>query len=70
MHQNVMCGRDGTGGCSAHRIVHKIEKTRTFEMNVMQKLHIGKISNLAHIIFTYGCLYNITKSVLNGPPQI
>ena len=35
----------------------KLTKTRTFEMDVMQKLLIGKFSNLAHIIFTYGCLY-------------
>ena len=35
----------------------KLRKTRTFEMDVMQKLLIGKFSNLAHIIFTYGCLY-------------
>ena len=28
----------------------KLRKTRTFEMDVMQKLHIGKLSNLAHII--------------------
>ena len=35
----------------------KLRKTRTFEMDVMQKLLIGKFSNRAHIIFTYGCLY-------------
>ena len=35
----------------------KLRKTRTFEMDVMQKLHIGKLSNLANIISTYGCLY-------------
>ena len=35
----------------------KLRKIRTFEMDVMQKLHIGKLSNLAHIISTYGCLY-------------
>ena len=35
----------------------KLRKTRTFEMDVIQKLHIGKLSNLAHIILTYGCLY-------------
>ena len=26
----------------------KLRKTRTFEMDVMEKLHIGKLSNLAH----------------------
>ena len=35
----------------------KLRKTRTFEMDVMQKLHIGKLSNLANIIPTYGYLY-------------
>ena len=35
----------------------KLRKTRTFEMDVMQKPRIGKLSNLAHIIFTYDCLY-------------
>ena len=35
----------------------KLRKTRTFEIDVMQKLHIGNLSNLTHIIFTYGCLY-------------
>ena len=34
----------------------KLRKTRTFEMDVMQKLQIGKLSNLAHIISTYDCL--------------
>ena len=57
MHQNVNCGRGGAGGGSAHRIVHKLTKTITFEVDVIQKLHIGKLSNLAHIILTYGCLY-------------
>ena len=35
----------------------KLRKTRTFEMDVMQKILIGKLSNFAHIISTYGCLY-------------
>ena len=35
----------------------KLRKNRTFEMDVMQKILIGKLSNLAHVIFTYGCLY-------------
>ena len=34
----------------------KFRKTGTFGMDVMQKLHTGKLSNLAHIISTYGCL--------------
>ena len=39
----------------------KLRKTRTFEMDVIQKLQIGKLSNLAHIILTYGCLYQYHK---------
>ena len=35
----------------------KLRKTETFEMDVMQKLHVGKLSNFAYIISTYGCLY-------------
>ena len=35
----------------------KLGKTRTFEMNVMQKLHILKLSNFAQIISTYGWSY-------------
>ena len=35
----------------------KLRKTRTFEMDVMQKILIGKLSMLAHVIFTYGCVY-------------
>ena len=34
-----------------------LRKTRTFEMDVMQKILIGKLSNLAHVIFTNGFLY-------------
>ena len=36
----------------------KLRKTRTFEMDVIKRLHIGKLSNLAHVILTYGCLYH------------
>ena len=50
MHQNVKCGCGGAGGCGANRIVHKIEENIKFQMDVMQKLHLGKVSNLAHII--------------------
>ena len=35
----------------------KLRITKTFEKDVMQKLHIGKLSNLAHKISTYSCLY-------------
>ena len=35
----------------------KLRKTKTFEMDVMQKILIGKLSNPAHVIFTNGCLY-------------
>ena len=34
----------------------KLRKTKTFGMDVMQKLCTGKLSNFAHIISTYGCL--------------
>ena len=44
------------------RLYTKLRKTRTFEMDVIQKLHIGKLSNLALIILTYT---NITKLVLH-----
>ena len=49
----------------------KLRKTRTFEIDVIQKLHIGKLSNLAHIILIYGYLcINITNLVLHGLLQI
>ena len=56
------CGRGGAGGWSAVEwapigLYTKLKKTRTFEMDVMQKILIGKLSNLAHVIFTIGCLY-------------
>ena len=35
----------------------KLRKFRTFEIDAMQKILTGKLSNLAHIIFTNGCLY-------------
>ena len=35
----------------------ELRKIETFEMDAMQKLHVGKLSNFAHIISTYGCLY-------------
>ena len=35
----------------------ELMKTETFEIDVMQKLHVGKLSNFAHIMSTYGCLY-------------
>ena len=57
MHQNVKCGRGGAGGGAPIGLYTKLRKTRTFEMDVIQKLQIGKLSNLAHIILTYGCLY-------------
>ena len=49
----------------------KLRKTVTFQMDVMQKLHIGKVSNLAHIS-TYGWSYQycITKWVLKGLLQV
>ena len=61
MHQNVKCGR---GGAVEEAPVEEAPiglypklRTRTFEMDVIQKLQIGKLSNLAHIILTHGCLY-------------
>ena len=41
----------------------KLRKPKTFEMDVMQKLHVGKVSNLAHIISTYGCLLLVPISL-------
>ena len=35
----------------------KLRKTETFEMDVMPKLHVGKLSNFAHIKSTYDYLY-------------
>ena len=35
----------------------KFWKTRTFEMDVMHKILIGKVSNLPHVIFTKCVLY-------------
>ena len=34
----------------------KLRKTRTFEMDVMQEILIGKLSNFTHIILTNVCL--------------
>ena len=75
MHQNVNCGRvepvEETPVEEAPiGLYTKLRKTRTFEMDVMQKLLIGKFSNLAHIIFTYGCLYQYHQLVLYGLLQI
>ena len=39
-------------------LYRKLRKTITFEMDVMQKTPIGKLSNLAHVIFTNGCVYH------------
>ena len=36
----------------------KLRKTRTSEMDVLQKILIGKFPNLGHVIFTNGCLYH------------
>ena len=58
MHQNVNGGRGGAGGGEGPiGLYTKLRKAGTFEMDVMQKLHIGKLSNLGHIIPTYGYLY-------------
>ena len=35
----------------------KLRKIETFEMDVMQNLNVGKLSNFAHIISTCCCLY-------------
>ena len=53
MHQTVKCGRvmEPVGEASTG-LYTKLRKTRTFEMDVIQKLHMGKLSNLAHIILT------------------
>ena len=57
MHQNVNCGGVEPVGEAPIGLYTKLRKTRTFEMDVMQKILIGKLSNLAHVIFTNGCLY-------------
>ena len=62
MHQNVNCGGvEPVEVASVEEapigLYTKLRETRTFEMDVMQKLLIRKFSNLAHIIFTYGCFY-------------
>ena len=63
MHQNVKCGRGGVGGWGAPvdeapiGLYTKLRKTRTFEVDVMYKIHLGKLSILAHVLLTYGCLY-------------
>ena len=55
MHQNVKCGRalepvdEAPVDEEPIGLYTKLRKTRTFEMDVMQKLHIEKLSNLAHI---------------------
>ena len=62
MHQNVNCGRvepveEAPVEEAPIGLYTKLRETRTFETDVMQKLLIGKFSNLAHVIFIYGCLY-------------
>ena len=57
MHQNVKCDRVAPVDEALIGLYTKFRKTRTFEMDVIQKLHIGKLSNLAYVILTYGCLY-------------
>ena len=77
MHQNVKWGRGGAGGWGAggwgaHRIVHKIEENLNFWNGCHgKKPHVGKLSDFAHIISTYGsrdmvACTNITKLVLHG----
>ena len=55
MHQNVECGRSVADGCGAHRIVHKIFQTFS-NWRYTKPTHL-KLSNLVHVISTYGCLY-------------
>ena len=62
MHQNVKCGTvESVDGTPVDEVpiglYTKFIKSRTFEMDVIQKLHIGKLSNLVQIILTFGCLY-------------
>ena len=63
MHQSVV-GVEQVDDC-AHRILHKIEENRTFEL---QKLHIGKLPSLAHTVMVGRT--NITKLAPNGLLQI
>ena len=44
----------------------KLRKTRTFEMDVMQKILIVKLSNLAHVIFINGCLYKYHSIIISA----
>ena len=57
MHQNIKWGRVEPVDEAPIGLYTKLRKNEIFEMDVMQKLHVGKLSNFAHIISTYGCLY-------------
>ena len=49
MRHNVKCDRGGAGGWSAHGGLYTmLKKPRTFEMDVIQKWHVEKLSSLAH----------------------
>ena len=56
----MQCGRGGAGGCSDGGsgaapigLYTKLRKTRTFQMDVMHKVHIEKLSNPVHIIYVW-----------------
>ena len=54
MNQNVNCGRVEPVEEAPIGLYTKLRKTRTFEIDVMQKILIGKLSKFAHTISTYG----------------
>ena len=57
MHQNVKWDRVELVEEAPIGLYTELRKIETFEMDAMQKLHVGKLSNFAHIISTHGCLY-------------
>ena len=46
MHQNIKCGRVEPVDDAPIGLYTELRETRTFKMDVMQKLHIEKLSNL------------------------
>ena len=76
MHQNVKCSRGGAGGCiaggcSGHRIVHKIEENKNFLNACHTKTtHWKAFKSCTYNIIPIVAFTNINKIVLNGPQQI
>ena len=67
MHQNVKCGTGVEPVDEAPiGLYTKFGINGTSEMDVMQKLHIGKLPNRAHRpihLSTYGCLYQYHQAL-------